>query len=187
MQPPIFLTGNEIKLRLASAIWNQYNLQFDHQKLEVPEIQAFTSEEVAKNSARWEANHLNRAVIVNDVGYYIEALNGFPGPYIKYINKWFTSQDFLSLMSGKSNRRLEIQDVLAYCEPESEPVVFIAKLYGNLTMKAEGVGLNPMDEIMIRDGFDKVQSLVDFNTTFEYWCNNVSCYHDLAKYLKKIS
>lgn len=182
-KPPIFLTGNPIKLRLAKAIWSKYNVDFEHQKLETPEIQAFTTEEVAKYSAQWAANHLGRAVIVNDVGYYIEALNGFPGAYIKYINKWLTSQDLLNLMIGKTNRRLEIQDILAYCEPNQEPVIFTAKLYATLSSKTEGKGLNPMDEIMIRDGFDKEQSLINFEDTFEYWCDNVSCYHDLAKYL----
>ena len=90
-------------------------------------------------------------------------------------------------MSGKTNRRLEIQDILAYCEPNQEPIIFIAKLYATLSEKAEGKGLNPMDEIMIRDGFDKVQSLIDFEETFDYWCNNVSCYHDLAKYLTHLN
>lgn len=29
---------------------------------------------------------LNQSVVVMDVGYYIEAINGFPGPFIKYLN-----------------------------------------------------------------------------------------------------
>jgi XTP/dITP diphosphohydrolase len=183
---PLFLTGNPIKLRLAEAVWSGYHLEFEHQKLEVPEIQALTTEEVVKYSAKWASDYLKRPVIVNDVGYYIEALNGFPGPYIKYINKWLKSQDILNLMINKSNRRIEIQDILAYCEPDSEPVLFVCKLYANITTKAEGKGANPIDEIMIRDGFDKVQSLISFEETFDYWCEKVTCYHDLAKYLKNL-
>ena len=183
MTTPTFITGNATKLRLASAVWGKYNLKFEHRKIEVPEIQAETTEEVATFSAEWAANELKKPVIINDVGYYFEGLNGFPGPYIKYINKWLTSQDLLNLMNGKTNRRIEIQDVLAYCEPGKEPVLFTCKLYATIMEKAEGKGNNPIDEIMLRDDFDKVQALLDSEKTFEYFTTNVTCYHDLAKYL----
>ena len=186
MPKPVFLTGNSIKLRLAKAIWSKYNFDFDHQKLEVPEIQSESTEEIAEYSAKWGANKLQRPVIVNDVGYYIQGLNGFPGPYIKYINKWLTSGDILKMMENKANRRLEIHDVLSYCEPNSEPITFICKLYATIGTQALGKGDNPIDEIMIRDGFDKAQSLVNFEETFDYWVENVTCYHDLAKYLMNL-
>jgi XTP/dITP diphosphohydrolase len=117
---------------------------------------------------------------------YPKRLKGFPGPFIKYTNKWLSSQDILNLMKDKINRRLEIQDILAYCEPNKEPIVFVCKLYATITKKAEGKGTNPLDEIMLRDGFSKVQSLINFDETFDYWCQNVRCYHELAKYLKNL-
>lgn len=79
-----------------------------------------------------------------------------------------TSSDVLNLMKDKDYRRLEIKDVLVYYKPNNEPEIFVSKLYANLTKKAQGIGTNLLDEIMIRDGFNKAQSLIDFGQTFDY-------------------
>lgn len=59
-----------------------------------------------------------------DGGCYVEALNGFPGPFIKYINKWLYAQDFLRIMHGKKNRRMVWKTCLTYCEPNKKPAIF---------------------------------------------------------------
>ena len=183
MSQPILITGNPIKLRLAKAIFDQYGLEFDHQKLELPEIQAETTEEIAMFSAKWAAKELNGSVIVNDVGYYIHALGGFPGPFIKYINKWLQSSDILKMMTGNTDREMQIHDVTAYCDPGHEPIVFTSKQFATITETAVTGTSSMIDEITLLNGFDKVQSSVSLEDKFNYWVENVSNYHDMAKYL----
>ncbi len=71
-------------------------------------------------------------------------------------------------MKDKDHRKLEIKDVLVYYEPNYEPEIFVSKLYANLAKKAQGIRANLLDGIMIRDGLNKAQSLIDFGQTFNY-------------------
>lgn len=37
-------------------------------------------------------------------------LGGLPGPHMKFINEWFTPQDFLNLMQGKVGRTISFEN-----------------------------------------------------------------------------
>src|SRR3989344_556765 len=110
----IFVTGNKYKFRVAQKSLMGSGFKLVQKKLETPEIQSDLVEEVSAFSAKWAANILKKPVVVSDGGCYIEALNGFPGPFIKYINKWLSAGDLLNLMKGKKNRRVFWRDCLAY-------------------------------------------------------------------------
>ena len=58
---------------------------------------------------------LERPVIKSDVGYFIEALNGFPGPFLRYINDYLTSEEILKLMEDKENRTILLKECLNIC------------------------------------------------------------------------
>ena len=47
-------------------------------KMDVPELQKDKIEDVAKYSAKWASDELKCAVLKNDSGLCIDALNGFP-------------------------------------------------------------------------------------------------------------
>ena len=86
----IFITGNQKKLDQAREKIQGYPINLIGTKLETPEIQDTNVEIIAGYSAQYAANKLGKPVVKTDAGYYIEALNGFPGPFIKYINQWLT-------------------------------------------------------------------------------------------------
>ena len=106
MKQITMVTGNIGKWKIANDIFKKYNVDLKQAKIETPEIQAYDVEEVSKYSAIYAAKYLNTNVIKSDVGYYIEALNGFPGVFLKYINSMLTSEDVLKLMEGKDNRTI---------------------------------------------------------------------------------
>jgi len=128
----VYITGNHIKFNVASQVFMNTGIVLLQKKLSTPEIQSKSVQEVAKYSATWASKLLNKPVIVTDAGFYIEALNGFPGPFIKFVNEWFSVEDYINLMQGKTNRTLIIEDCLAYCYPNKEPIVFTGSYRGKL-------------------------------------------------------
>jgi len=187
MKQVVYVTGNPLKFNVAQKALENSNIELIQEKLDTPEIQSENGEEVAAYSAEWASEKLGRPVIVSDFGVYIEALNGFPGPFIKYINHWLSSEDIIRLMSGKENRKIIERDYLAYCEPGAEPVVFIGENFGTITTelgqkKYRGYTL---DQIFTPEGFDKVQSEIPEEQMIEFW-NRGKVWEKLSQYLTKI-
>jgi XTP/dITP diphosphohydrolase len=130
--------------------------------LDAPEIQSERVEDVAIYAGEWACSRLGEPVVVTDAGFYIEALNGFPGPFVKYVNQWLTAQDLLDLMRGKDDRQVVTRDCLAYCQPGEEPVVFSGSYSGRVaTVPGNGEG-RPMELIFIPEGYTVPVS--DFST-----------------------
>ncbi len=132
-----FITRNQKKLATATRILKKYNIKVKNIKLETPEIQADDSEEVAKYSAKWAAEKLQKPVVVSDVGWQIPALNGFPGVYMKYAATILGNTGFLKLMEDKKDRTIIFKEVLAYCEPGKEPLTVSGTIKGEITKSAE--------------------------------------------------
>lgn len=110
MKPIFFITGNAYKFQIAQEALASAGIELIQKELETPEIQSTIVEEIASFSAKWVCDLLKEPVIVSDAGYYIEALNGFPGPFIKYINEWLSADDILRLMAGKEDRAVIVKD-----------------------------------------------------------------------------
>ena len=81
-----YVTGNWAKIDSARQILEPLGYEVDNIKMETPEIQADDVSDVAKYSAKWAANELNTAVLKNDSGLFVKALNGFPGVYTHYVD-----------------------------------------------------------------------------------------------------
>lgn len=188
----IFVTRNRYKFRIAEWALKKSSLKIKivQRKLDVPEIQSDSVEAVAKFSAQWASKILKKPVAVSDAGCYIEALGGFPGPFIKYINQWFSAKDLLRLMDGKKNRRVLWKDCLAYCKPAQRPVSFVSYFEGAI---AERIGKNQyrkkygwIDALFIPQGFAKPLSEFPTRNYFEFWGNseNFNSWHKLLKYLE---
>lgn len=188
----IFVTGNKYKFKIAQQALGKSSLEIKiaQSKLDVPEIQSASVEAVARFSAQWASKILEKPVAVSDGGCYIEALNGFPGPFIKYINQWFSAQDLLRLMDGKKNRIVLWKDCLAYCRPGQRPVSFVSYFEGAL---ADRIGKNEyrkkygwIDTLFIPQGFAKPLSELPTRNYVEFWGNskNYNGWEKLFKYLK---
>jgi len=185
MNPIFFITGNTHKFQIAQKALAGAGIELIQKELETPEIQSTSVEEIASFSAKWAGDLLKEPVIVSDAGYYIEALNGFPGPFIKYINEWLSAEDILRLMDGKEHRKVIVKDCLAYCEPGNEPVLFCGSANGAISNKKGSRGRTSINEIFIPEGYDKVESDIPWDEMKEFWANNIKTYQLLAEYLRE--
>lgn len=166
----IFVTGNRFKLAIAK----KYLAPFEiiAKDIQPPEIQHSDIREIAKFSACWAANKLKKPVIKNDSGFYIEALNGFPGPYTTYCEKWLGADGFLKLMKGIKNRKAKFIDATAYCELGKKTVVFTAETKGRITYRKSGRYGKGIDFIFIPNGRKKTMAWLPDNERINLWNNN---------------
>ncbi len=188
MKQIIFATGNKYKFEVAQKVLERTNIELVQHKIETPEIQSADVEEISSFSAKWAAAELGKPVALTDAGYYIDALNGFPGPFIKYINQWLSSEDLLMLMKGKKNRRVIVKACLAYCEPEKEPVTFPSEVVGTIARKAtktQKKGSTSINEIFIPRGYSKVETEIPREEMIKFWAGVETYWEKLADYLEK--
>jgi XTP/dITP diphosphohydrolase len=181
----VCITGNKNKMAITQKVFSQYKIDLKQENIETPEIQSFSTQEIAEYSAEYGANFLKKPVIKTDVGYYIEALNGFPGPFVKYICQWFSVDDLLKMAEIKKDRRVIIRETIAFCEPGKKAVSFTGEVKGKLALKPQGEG-TIFDQLLILDGFNRPQGMLSKKDLLNYWDKNHGYYHDLAKYIARM-
>jgi len=187
----IFVTGNKYKVDVARKSLVGSGIELVQKKMETPEIQSGSVEEIAAFSAKWAADSLNKPAVVSDGGCYIEALNGFPGPFIKYINKWLSAENMINLMRGETNRRVMWSDCIAYCEPGKKPKTFVCNFRGEVATKAGKVMFRKdygfIDTIFIPKGYLKTLSELPMKDYLNFWTmpEGDDNWPRLGEYLKK--
>ncbi len=133
--------------------------------LETPELQSLDVEEVAKYSAIWAAQKLGKPVLKTDVGYFIEALNGFPGPLVKWVNLTLTPSQVLGMLEGEMRRNLAIRDALAYAEPSGFCMVTTVERSATLLLQPAKTGspkASTFDHITQEVGINKCFAHISF-------------------------
>jgi XTP/dITP diphosphohydrolase len=179
-----FVTGNKLKFEVAQSIFNKFGIELMQVKADIPEIQAETTKEVALFSAKYAANLLQIPVIVNDSGFYIEALNGFPGIYTKDINAKFTTLNLLDLMARYDNRKVSIRHTTAYCEPNQDPIAFESTINSIMLRESKTNHPNCFDNILMIDGFDVVRGEISFDELKSKVFPKLDDYANMAQYLR---
>jgi XTP/dITP diphosphohydrolase len=124
-------------------------LEVDHVVLDVPEHRSNDIAEIAREKARYAFRQLNIPLIVDDTGFFIEALGGFPGPYAAYVLNSIGNAGILKLMEGISDRNARFTTGIAYAD-ERGTEVFTGTLEGKITLCPRGnngFGYDPIFEI----------------------------------------
>ena len=179
----VYCTGNKFKLELAQKILTPLNIEVEGKKIDLPEIQENSIEEVAKFSSQYASKKLGMSTLKNDSGLIIPALKGFPGPYTKYVEETLTEQGIINLMQNIENREAYFLEVLAYTEYGKEPVVFLSKTEGTIAKQPEGEFGYSYDKIFIPKGYDKTMACYDDDTRWKFWADDG--YQKFADYIKK--
>ena len=101
MKEIILVTGNKHKLEIAKSVLGLYDIDVKNIDLDVDEIQETNIEKIATKSALLADKELDKPVIKTDVGFEIDALNGFPGAFGKYVFNQLGTDGILRLLNGK--------------------------------------------------------------------------------------
>jgi XTP/dITP diphosphohydrolase len=146
-----FATGNIHKFNEARSILTGLDIAVGMLRVKDTEIQSDNLMEIAQTSALDAFKRCGLPVIVEDAGLFVDALNGFPGPYAAYTYKTIGNKGLLKLMKSVENRKAMFQSAIAYCDSEAEvPVVFEGDVAGKITNEERtgsgksGFGFDPI-------------------------------------------
>lgn len=137
-----FITSNKHKVELAQESCKKYGIQLNQVSFDFKEIQTIDSEQVALDKALQYMKNAKNEFIIEDTGFYIEALNGFPGALFKYLFGFIGYDKFLKLMNGENNRKVYFKGVLVYANPKTnETKSFIGLVHGTLSQETRGTNI----------------------------------------------
>ncbi len=119
-----FVTRNGAKYARAADVLAKADISLRWAAVEVPEVQDDSVRNVAIAKARSAAALVRPPLLIEDSGLYLDDLNGFPGPYVKYVLKTLGVEGFGRLLSGLERRGGCLASVLVYVDPDHKSHVF---------------------------------------------------------------
>jgi XTP/dITP diphosphohydrolase len=149
-----FITSNEGKIAEAQAI---LGFPISITKLEIDEIQDSDIEQIAYKKVAVAFAHIKKPVIVDDAGLYIEAWNGFPGPFVKYIDKAGTYELLLQMMHSEKNRNATFKAAIGYHDGKTIHT-FLGEVKGKIALEKRGENGWGFDPIFIPEGYTQTFS-----------------------------
>ncbi|MCD6530333.1 XTP/dITP diphosphatase [Candidatus Bathyarchaeota archaeon] len=148
-----FVSSNVNKFYEAREVLNEFGLSIVLLRLKKLEVQSDSVEEVARKSAETAAKELGLNVVTEDAGLFIEALNGFPGPYSSYVHRTLGNEGILKLMKDVDERGAEFKAAVAFAEPDGDVKVFVGVVKGEIAHRMAGGREFGFDPIFIPAGF----------------------------------
>lgn len=146
-----FATNNVNKFNEARRVLSEYNIAVGMLRVKSLEIQSENLEEIAKASVEDAFKRSHLPIIVEDAGLFIDALNGFPGPYAAYTYKTIGNQGVLKLMHGIKNRKAHFDSAIAYLSARTKTsICFLGRIDGEITAEEKksdnksGFGFDPI-------------------------------------------
>jgi XTP/dITP diphosphohydrolase len=154
----LFATSNRNKFAEAAAVLKERGVTVKHFPFEHNEMRSDSLEEIAREAvgAAYEATGRaegtgRRPVFVEDSGLFIDALNGFPGPYSAWAQKKLGNAGILRLMTGVAGRTATFEACIAYHDGKSVRT-FPGKCPGSVAMEARGSSGFGYDPIFVPQG-----------------------------------
>ena len=147
-----FVTGNKGKFIAAQKLIPG----LEQADLDPPEIQSDSNEEIAVYSVRHAFRQLKMPCFVDDAGFYLKALNGFPGTYSRYVLDTIGNTGVLKLMEGVEDRSAWFEACIAYHDGK-EVRVFKGRVDGTMATEARGgqYGNFGFDPVFVPEGREK--------------------------------
>jgi XTP/dITP diphosphohydrolase len=178
-----FATSNVNKFQEARGVFSEHKIAVGMLRVKTLEIQSESLEEIAKASVIEAFKNCNLPVIVEDAGLFVEALNGFPGPYASYVYKTIGNIGLLRLLENAKNRRAWFKSVVAYCSEDCEsPKCFEGEVSGEITRTERRI------DGEYGFGFDPIFQPANSNKTFaEMSITRKNKYSHRAKALYKFA
>jgi len=146
----LFVTGNFHKFDEVRSVLSPMEIAVGMLRMKGVEIQSDNICEIAERCATNAFSKCNMPLIVEDAGLFIEALEGFPGPYSAYAYKTIQNKGILKLMETLQNRRATFCSAIVYCSKETGPILFEGKTEGEITLTERkgqgnsGFGFDPI-------------------------------------------
>lgn len=149
------VTGNKNKLKEFQEILN--NFPIENQKIDLEEIQSLSLDEISAYKAKKAFEIIKTPVLVEDTGFFLEELNGLPGPFIKFFEEKLGNEASIKLLANSKNRNAKQICCVAFYDGK-KLIIENGEMHGTITnelKQGEGFGF---DFCFIPNGYSKTFS-----------------------------
>ena len=163
----LFATSNENKFQEAERILSNLGVKINLFKTTLEEIQSNDLNYIAKKKAINAFKLVQKPVIIEDDGLFIDSLNGFPGPYSSYVYDTIGNKGIMNLLENSVVRDAKFVSIIAYLDSTSDVKLFESSIPGKITSIIEKGGWG-YDPIFIPDGESKTYANVSDKDKFSH-------------------
>lgn len=159
-----FITSNAAKVALANARLSKYGISVRQRKFEFVELQDMRVENVALYKSGQLKGKMKTPFLIEDSGFYVKALNGFPGAFAKQTFESLGDERLLRLLDKKDSRKVTAKSVLAYCNPKTgQTKLFFGSYEGRLPERPRGSNKRgwAVTRIFIPNGWNRTLAELD--------------------------
>jgi non-canonical purine NTP pyrophosphatase (RdgB/HAM1 family) len=112
--------GKAITLERALKVFHLHDWSVDVRSMDLLELQSSSLEEISLHKARQAFAAVKKPVIVMDGGFYINQLNGFPGPFARYMFDQMGVENIARMVSTFDDHSCYFKNVVTYIESEDD-------------------------------------------------------------------
>jgi XTP/dITP diphosphohydrolase len=170
MREVYLITGNSDKLASAEKAFDDTNIILKQLDVDYPEVQAESSLAVARETVERALQDHEKIVIREDHSIYLDAVPGFPGPYMSYFDKNLPAERLLDLLEGKKRTGyFEIGTVLGLPRGDIREYEFTVPI--EIADEIRGDAGN-WDRVMMLAGREKTFAETDRESRLDIWNRN---------------
>lgn len=155
-----FATGNANKLREVQSILSEGGIALKSKSLDLPELQG-TPDEIAIAKCKAAADIIKGPVLTEDVALEFTALNGLPGPYIKWFVKQIGLEGLNKMLAGFEDKSATAVCTFAFCRGPGYPCITFRGSTSGKIVPARGHTGFGWDAIFQPDGYDSTYAELD--------------------------
>jgi XTP/dITP diphosphohydrolase len=176
------VTANPDKVREAEQI---LNMTLKKASIDLDEIQELDAEKIAHHKALQAWGKLKKPLFVMDQSIYIDCLNGFPGPLIKWFWSQVTLQKICEIAAHFKNNKIYTETILTLHDGK-EIKHFTGRIDGTIPPEPRGDRGWGWDPIFIPEGFTQTYAEMDRAKVTDLRSHRIAL-EKLRDYLKKSS
>ena len=182
-----FATRNFHKFNEARHVLAEFKIATAMLRVETVEIQDDNIENIAKASAMDAFEITGLPLIVEDAGLFVEALNGFPGPYSSYVYKTLGTKGVLKLMKNIEKRDAFFHSVVAFFSPKLASKTFHGEINGEIAIQERGDYGFGFDPIFEPSNNNHCETFAEMNTQKKNkFSHRAKAFRRFAKWYKRL-
>lgn len=151
MKKLYFITGNKEKLKeFKDLLPNVVEI-----KLDLPEIQELNPKKIVEEKLKIALKTKKYPLIIEDTSLYLDSLNGFPGPLIKWLLNSIGDKGVVELITKYKNKKAVAKTIIGYAD-KKEIKFFEGETKGIIVMPTSNANF----------GWDSIFQPEKYNKTF---------------------
>ena len=163
--PIYFITSNQRKFTSLQELLQPLDIDLQRLDYDFNEGRGLDIQTIARSKlAQAKKAFPGKRLIVDDRGFFIPVLKGFPGPFVKLLLDSFSYPGIIKLMQGETDRRAIFSFAVGYFDGK-EDHIFVADEEGFIIDEPRGDNLHGWTELLYIYGHPRFpgRSLAELN------------------------